>query len=478
MLRIARFAPVGLVACLVGLASAGENPWQTDFKAAQAKAKSEKKLLLVNFTGSDWCGWCIRLKQEVFDKEAFQAEAPKRFVLVELDFPREKTLPEELKTQNQKLAEQYDVQGYPTILVLDAEGQVIARTGYRPGGDEPYLKHLAEIVQVHESILAMRVKLPKVKGLDRAKLLDELIEAYGKLDNEIDDIEAWSKEIIALDSENKAGLKLKYEFRSLMAEATKLKESEKFDEAAAALDKALALPGLSGQQKQDAYFAQGECSFHRKDFVAVVACLNKAMEAAPESPKAATLKAMLKRFAEPAEAQETVAKLKAELKGAKGLDRAKLLDRLIDAGEKLAQFIPDKDRAEEIAKWSQEILTLDAENKAGLKDKYAFKALLAEAGQLKQAGKSEEAHAALDKALALPQLKGEQVQDVYFTKAGYYFSAQNIQKALDCLKKSLEAAPESPRAPRIRALIQRCESAMEQEKPKPEGLRLKLKSQP
>ena len=90
-----------------------EGLWQTDFSAAKAKAKSEKKFLLVDFTGSDWCIWCKRLKAEVFDKDEFQNEAPKHFVLVELDFPSTKKLPDELKQQNETLQKKYEIHGFP-----------------------------------------------------------------------------------------------------------------------------------------------------------------------------------------------------------------------------------------------------------------------------------------------------------------------------------------------------------------------------
>ena len=128
---------------------AAEGLWQTDFKAAQAKAKEEKKYLLVDFTGSDWCGWCIKLHNEVFDKEPFKAEAPKQFVLVELDFPHQKEQSDELKKQNKELSEKYNIEGFPTVLLMDAEGQVIARTGYREGGPEEYLKQLAEFSKIY-----------------------------------------------------------------------------------------------------------------------------------------------------------------------------------------------------------------------------------------------------------------------------------------------------------------------------------------
>ena len=119
MSRIDRFVPAAAISvaaffCLLGTVFAAEgNLWQTDFEAAKAKAKAENKFLLLDFTGSDWCTWCTRLKDEVFDKETFRTEAPKQFVLVELDFPHQKKLTPELTKQNEGLAKQYKIQGYP-----------------------------------------------------------------------------------------------------------------------------------------------------------------------------------------------------------------------------------------------------------------------------------------------------------------------------------------------------------------------------
>ena len=81
--------------------------WLTDFEKAKAQAKAEKKDLLVDFTGSDWCGWCMKLDEEVFSQDVFTASAPKDFVLVKLDYPQKTPQPDELKEQNKKLAEQY-----------------------------------------------------------------------------------------------------------------------------------------------------------------------------------------------------------------------------------------------------------------------------------------------------------------------------------------------------------------------------------
>ena len=78
--------------------------WMDDYEAAVKLAKAENKLLLLDFTGSDWCGWCIKLKKEIFDQKEFVAYAEENLVLVELDFPRKKKLTESLQKQNKELA--------------------------------------------------------------------------------------------------------------------------------------------------------------------------------------------------------------------------------------------------------------------------------------------------------------------------------------------------------------------------------------
>ena len=136
-----------MISCLsLASTACAADGWMTDFAAAQAKARAENKPLLVDFTGSDWCGWCIRLDEEVFSQSAFQAYAAAELVLVEIDFPRRKTLSAELKAQNEALAQQYGIRGFPTILLLSPEGELIEKTGYRRGGPESYVAHLKEIL--------------------------------------------------------------------------------------------------------------------------------------------------------------------------------------------------------------------------------------------------------------------------------------------------------------------------------------------
>ncbi len=119
-----------------------------DFEAAKAKAVKEGKPIFINFTGTDWCGWCIKLEKEVFSKKAFQDYAKENLVLVEIDFPKKKEQTAELKAQNKKLDKEYGVEGYPTLYLLDATGKKLTEDiGYREGGPEAYVEHLKSLLK-------------------------------------------------------------------------------------------------------------------------------------------------------------------------------------------------------------------------------------------------------------------------------------------------------------------------------------------
>jgi thioredoxin-related protein len=427
--------------------------WQTDFEAARKKAKAEKRLLLVDFTGSDWCGWCMKLKGEVFDKQEFKTEAPKQFVLVELDYPRQKELPDELKKQNGELQKRYKIEGYPTILILDSEGEVIAKTGYRPGGPQEYVKHLGGLVDAYHDILKLRADLDKVRGLARAKLLDRLIDAYDKLENDAKELPVWSKEIVGIDADNKAGLRTKHEYRLLMTECATLKEEKKFSEIRAKVARILALPGLTGQQKQNAYFAESESFFLQRDIVGAVAGLEKALAADPASAEAAHIQSLIKQLKPLA----VMVQLNADLKKAKGPERAKVLDQLVAAAEKVGQAGSTAD-ADQSIEWSREIVSLDPENKLGLKAKHEFRVLIADAGKRFDERKFGESRAALEKALALPKLTDQQKQEVYVGLGRCCREEKDLKKSLEWLKKALDAAPHSEQAAEIERSIQSVEA--------------------
>ncbi len=450
--------------CVFTKASRGDDiSWVTDFEAAKTKAKEEKKLLFVDFTGSDWCIWCKRLHGEVFDKDEFKADVPSKYIMVQLDFPHEKQLPDELKAQNAKLAKQYKIRGYPTILLLDPAGEVLAQTGYHAGGPEKYVKHLDNLIVLHESVVKMLGELAKAEGLDRAKLLDRLIEANTELRTGDEQIGDWTKEIIALDSENKAGLKGKYEVRQLMTEIAKLMQTRKFDEAHEAVEKLLALPGLTAVQKQDAYVSEANLSQMKMDFPACLAALNKAVEAAPESPKAAMLKSSVARIEERIKNEEEAAKLKSELAKAEGPDRLKLLDETLTAYAKVANRVDGKDQSADAAKWMDEVIKLDVDNKAGLKAKYEYQSYLNAAQKLYVSRKPKEAQATIEKALAVSGITPQQIGRATYMKCNCLMMQKQYQAAIDCAKTAQETAT-GAEAILLKFIVQQAENAQKAQK--------------
>ena len=137
--------------------------WNDDFETAQKLAARDAKPMLVLFTGSDWCPWCVRLEQEVFAKAEFATVIPKEMVPVFLDFPRDEGLVTPVqRSRNEALARKYGIRGFPTVLLVDAKGGVIARTGYRPGGPEAYVSHLRDLVAAKKSA-AKAEKKPEAK---------------------------------------------------------------------------------------------------------------------------------------------------------------------------------------------------------------------------------------------------------------------------------------------------------------------------
>jgi thioredoxin-related protein len=166
------------IMALIGTSFAGGEGWISDFEAAKKQAVEQKKDLLLDFTGSDWCGWCIKLNDEVFKHDAFKNGVKDSFVLVELDFPKDKSkLTEQIQTQNKELGKKYAVRGYPTILLCDADGRPYAATGYQEGGPEKYVTHLNELRGNKAKRDEALAKAEKSQGVDKAKALVDALGA-------------------------------------------------------------------------------------------------------------------------------------------------------------------------------------------------------------------------------------------------------------------------------------------------------------
>ena len=123
-----------------------DSAWGNDYKKAQEEAKANHKLVLIDFTGSDWCGYCIMLDRAILSKPEFKDYASKNLVLLELDFPRRKPQSVATRRQNQELAEKYQVEGFPTLVLLDGEGKTVWRyEGYYSGGLAAFLAELDKV---------------------------------------------------------------------------------------------------------------------------------------------------------------------------------------------------------------------------------------------------------------------------------------------------------------------------------------------
>lgn len=208
---------IGTLAVLSTPALAGET-WIADFDAAVDLARKENKDLFVDFTGSDWCGWCKRLDKEVFSHEAFLAAVQKDFVLVALDFPQTDEVKAKVPNpeRNNELLEKHGVQGFPTILLMNVDGEVYAQTGYQEGGPEKYVAHISEIQKSGREALKSSKEL--IKAFESASA-DGKLAAWEKVMELFGKLEAGSPFVAQLagpvrwafeaDPQNQKGLKLR-----------------------------------------------------------------------------------------------------------------------------------------------------------------------------------------------------------------------------------------------------------------------------
>lgn len=133
-----------LLACCAFLQVRADEPqWLTSVPQAVAQAKKENKMVLLDFTGSDWCIWCIKFKKEAIDTQDFKDYAAKNLVLVELDYPHNKPQSAAEKQANKELAAKYKIDGFPTFVVLNKDGKEIGRQeGYKPGGPKAFIEEI------------------------------------------------------------------------------------------------------------------------------------------------------------------------------------------------------------------------------------------------------------------------------------------------------------------------------------------------
>jgi thioredoxin-related protein len=164
--------------------------WNADYDVAAKLAKEQGKDLLVDFTGSGWCGWCTRLHDEVFVHDEFLSAARERYVLVALDFESTGESKEDQPNpkRNNELKQRWRIRGFPSVLLVTADGDVFGRTGYQEGGAAEYVKHLATLHETGKQQLAEIAELGKrlatTTGEEQLKVLDEAIAKLEGLDED------------------------------------------------------------------------------------------------------------------------------------------------------------------------------------------------------------------------------------------------------------------------------------------------------
>ena len=215
---IRQILPIVVAACIAPCFAA--EGWLTDMDAAKKEAAEQKKDLMIEFTGSDWCPPCMQLRANVFSKPDFQKEAQKNFVLLELDYPRSKEQSAEVKAANRKLAEQYGVTGFPTVVFADASGKPFGGfVGGRPRED--VMKAMQDALKNKEALQAAEANVAKASTDEaRAVVLMEVFKLAPRdyVDNFYGDVKA---EIKKLDKDDKSGLK------AADAHADQLKKEQK-----------------------------------------------------------------------------------------------------------------------------------------------------------------------------------------------------------------------------------------------------------
>lgn len=171
--------------------------WIDDYDLALKRAAEENKYIVADFSGSDWCGWCKKLDREVFDTEVFRKGAADKYVLLMIDSPSDKKLlSEKAAKQNPGLVDKYGIRGFPTVLILDAKGEKVAKLGYQKGGPEKYLKLLESSVKEGPDIqkyikpIEDLLNAPDAEyAKESEKVIDEVMKKLPSPDDPVTDAE-------------------------------------------------------------------------------------------------------------------------------------------------------------------------------------------------------------------------------------------------------------------------------------------------
>lgn len=171
----------------VALVGAESGKWTMDYEAALKLAAAKKLPVILNFTGSDWCGWCQFMDKNVFAGEAWQKFAADKVVLVTLDFPEDKLkVPQDYKIRNEALSQKFGIEGYPTYIVLDCDGSSVL--GQLSAGQDKTPESFIQEFKDTTRFSAANLELYSTKHPDKAADLKTALTAFKKVQS---DLNAW-----------------------------------------------------------------------------------------------------------------------------------------------------------------------------------------------------------------------------------------------------------------------------------------------
>ena len=288
---------VAVILALAGLANVSlqaQDLWSDNYEESRSRAEKEGKDLLLEFTGSDWCPYCIKMRTEVFEKADFKADAPKEFVLVELDFPQTKKLKDSVRTQNEALQQKYGIDGFPTVLLTDPKGVPYARVNYNANSAAltPRMLELRKRKATRDDLMS---KAKVATGIQRAKLLDQVISDKDA-DEFVANFDEMLDQIVAADPDNKAGLKGKYETRIELRPIVRMAEEGNVDGAVVKLDSILKEQGATAVRKQEVLYMKAILLQFKSDAPGSIAALKAARDLDPASPRGREIVGILKNL--------------------------------------------------------------------------------------------------------------------------------------------------------------------------------------
>ena len=266
-------------------------------RTREEKKEDDKKAdkdIFILFTCSDHGQWTRRFDQQILSNPEFEQKLAEHFVMLVLDYPKQKELPEKVKERNAELAKYYGIRGYPAVVLVDVEGRAYARTSYRKGGVEAYLEHLAELRGIKAQRDELFDKAERARGIARAKLLhkalDVLREAQAMVgyDPEVE-------QIIALDADNEANLKAVYLAPGVVNRATALYLEHKPQQAIDAYDAFIARVKPRGHVLHGALTRKGMMEDAIGQRQKALESMRQALKAAPKGQYAPHLPAKIKQ---------------------------------------------------------------------------------------------------------------------------------------------------------------------------------------